>query len=149
MSKRNPAGHEPSRFHVCGEILGRQVAQLNVIKLVAENVEVDEQEVSRAFVSRRTLPGRAFARDEAGVDPLAILLKMDRFDLGQAYELFLSLDPVFGAGRFEELGLLANCVLVKVEALFFNANEDGDDSLEVFNTAVDSCRVSLDLVPVR
>lgn len=103
MSKRNPAGHDPSLFHVCGEILDRQVAQLNVVKLVAENIEVDEQAVSRAFVSRRTLSGGAFARDEAGVDPLAILLKMDRFDLGQAYELFLSLDPVFGAGRFEEL----------------------------------------------
>ena len=103
MSKRNPAGHDPSLFHVCGEILDRQVAQLNVVKLVAENIEVDEQAVSRAFVSRRTLPGRAFARDEAGVDPLAILLEVGCVDLGQAYELFLSLDPVFGAGRFEEL----------------------------------------------
>lgn len=113
---------------------------MHVIESVAEQVKVDAQ----LFLDGQTCTLTLERRDDSRVYPLAVLLKHIRSGLGQANEFLLSLDPAFGASSSEELGFVADRVLVEVEALFFSTNEDGDDVLEVFNGAVGSYHVSLD-----
>ena len=67
----------------------------------------------------------------AGIDPVQVRLEDRGFDLGKAYELSDTVQPLLATGSRKELGFGANKVLVDDGGLFLRSDEYIDDVVVV------------------